>query len=432
MRFNFCAVLMLTFACALPASATVLVTSPTNGQTVGATVPFVATANTTTCSKGVASMGVYVDNKLEYVVDSASMNASLSLAAGNHNVAVQEWDFCGGATLTNVAVQVDGTDGIAVSSPVNGSTVGTPAAYVASATSSCAKGVAATGVYVDNVIAYVGAGASLNTNVAMAAGSHKTVVLAWDNCGGNSSKEVDVLVGSTGAKTISNVQLLSGWNQWGELAPAYGICDGTCNGAVTYSMQTNNNGQTLDGKSTLFSVGGTTPYSDVLFSNPVIGQGNTQGLNDTSHLILPAIHNFTLDMYTYVNNLAATQSLEYDINWYAGGVGMEFGTQCDHLGDGAWDIWNNVTAHWFSSGVACKLNDQAWNHVVIQVQREANNVLLYQTITVNGVVNTINQTVAPFAVPSGWYGMTVNFQMDGNKTQTGYSAYVDEMNFTYE
>ena len=41
---------------------------------------YVATATTTTCAKGVASMGIYVDNKLVYVVDAATMNTTLSLA----------------------------------------------------------------------------------------------------------------------------------------------------------------------------------------------------------------------------------------------------------------------------------------------------------------------------------------------------------------
>ena len=116
------------------------------------------------------------------------------------------------------------------------------------------------------------------------------------------------------------------------------------------------------------NLGGKTPYSDVLWSNPVIGQGNTQGLNDQTHQVLPTLHNFTLDTYVYVTNLAVTQNLEFDINWYMGGVGMEWGTQCDHLGDGAWDIWDNVNAKWFSSGVPCQLNDGAWNHLVLQVQ----------------------------------------------------------------
>jgi hypothetical protein len=69
--------------------------------------------------------------------------------------------------------------------------------------------------------------------------------------------------------------------------------------------------------------------------------------------------------------------------------------------------------------------------VTIQVQREANNDLLYQTISVNGVTYNINQTVAPFSVPSGWWGATVNYQMDGNYDQASNTTYVDNMNITY-
>ncbi len=53
----------------MPAFATVMVTHPSNGATVSSPTNYVATATTTTCSKGVASMGVYVDNSLEYVVE---------------------------------------------------------------------------------------------------------------------------------------------------------------------------------------------------------------------------------------------------------------------------------------------------------------------------------------------------------------------------
>ena len=377
-------------------------------------------------------MGIYVDNKLEYVVNGTQLNTSLSLVSGNRNVAVQEWDFCGGATLTRLALTVGGaSDVIGVTLPVSGSTVTSPTSYLATATSTCATGIAATGVYVDNTLAYVMKGSTFNTQLTLTPGAHNTVVQAWDNCGGVAKNTVNITVGSGGAQTISNLQAIGGWNQWGELAPTYAICTAPCNNEVTWSMIQHNASVALSGDSTQFNIGGTTPYSDVLWSNPVIGQGNLQGLNDPNHLILPTLHNFTLDTYTYVTNLAVTQDLEFDINWYMNGVGMEWGTQCDHLGDGAWDIWNNVNAQWFSSGVPCQLNNGAWNHVVIQVQREANNDLLYQTITVNGVVNNINQTVAPFPVPGGWYGMTINYQMDGDHKQSPYTTYLDKTNFTY-
>ncbi len=309
--------------------------------------------------------------------------------------------------------------------------VNSPVPYVAAANVACSKGVAAMGVYVNDQLAYKVAGAKLNTPLTLSPGNQKTTVQEWDNCGGSSTKQVLITVGGTNAKTISNLQAISGWNQWGELAPVYGICDAPCNGQVNWSMAQHNSAVSLSGDSTQFNLGGTTPYSDVLWSNPVIGQGNLQGLNDPNHLLLPALHNFTLDTYAYVTNLSVTQSLEFDVNWYMNGVGMEWGTQCNHLADGAWDIWDNVNAKWFSSGVPCVLNNGAWNHVVLQVQREPNNDLLYQTITVNGVVNNINQAVAPFPVPSGWYGMTVNYQMDGNSKQTAYTTYLDKANFTY-
>ena len=73
------AYILLSFAA--PAFATVTVTSPKGGATVTSPVSYVATASTTTCAKGVASMGIYVNNKLTYVVNAATMNTTLSLAA---------------------------------------------------------------------------------------------------------------------------------------------------------------------------------------------------------------------------------------------------------------------------------------------------------------------------------------------------------------
>jgi hypothetical protein len=423
-------ILMAQLVVALPASATVLVSTPSNGATVSSNVQFIATANTTTCSKGVASMGIYVDNKIEYMVNGVNLNTTLSMASGGHTVSIQEWDNCGGATTTPLALRVTAAVGVAVSLPVAGSTVGSPAPFVASATTTCAQGVAAMGVYVNGSLAYKVTGASLNTTLALGTGAQSPVVQQWDNCGGSATKTVNVMVSGAASKTISNIQALSGWNLWGELAPVYDICT-SCNGKVTYSMNQHNSAVSLDGNSTQFYLGGTVPYSDALFSNPVIGQGNLQGLNDPNHLILPTLHNFTLDTYVYVTNWAVTQDLEFDVNWYMNGVGMEWGTQCNHLADGAWDVWDNVNAKWFSSGIACTMNNAAWNHVVLQVQRESNNDLLYQTIAVNGVVHNLNITVAPFPVPTSWYGMTVNFQPDGNSKQAAYSTYLDKTNLTY-
>jgi len=188
---------------------------------------------------------------------------------------------------------------------------------------------------------------------------------------------------------------------------------------VNWSMYQHDSSFSLSGNATQFNIGGSTPYSDVLWSNPVIGQGSTQGLSDTSHTLLTSLHHFTYDAYFYVSNLSATQSLEFDVNMYFNSVGMQ------------WDIWNNVDAKWVPSGSPCKLEANAWNHVTLQVERESNNDLLYQSITLNGVTYTLNKTVAPFQVPSGWWGATVNYQMDGNFKQVAYTTYLDKFTLTY-
>jgi hypothetical protein len=419
-------ILMLALTAA-PAFATVTVTTPTNGQSTGTSVQFTASGSTG-CSKGVSSMGIYINNVLKYEVGGASLNTTLSLDPGWNGAVIEEWDYCGDASTSAVTIDVTDQEGVALTSPANGATVSNPVSFVASATTSCSKGVASMGVYVDNGLDYTTKGGQLNTQLSLGAGGHQTVVEEWDNCGGAATKSAYVTVAGT---TLPNLQGTGGWNQWGELPPDYNICSSDPCGGVWWSMYQHDSSFSLSGDSTQFNIGGSTPYSDVLWSNPVLGQNSTQGLPDTGHSLLPSLHNFTYDAYVYVTNLEVTQSLEFDINMYMNGVGLEWGTQCDHLDSGDWDIWNNVDAKWVPTGVPCNLQNGTWNHVTVQVQRESNNDLLYQSITMNGVTYNINQTVAPFAVPSGWWGMTLNYQMDGNYQQASNTTYLDKFSFTY-
>ncbi len=247
-------------------------------------------------------------------------------------------------------------------------------------------------------------------------------------CNGGGNAPISVTLRGEGT-VLPNLQLSQGWNNWGELPPDYNICDAPCAG-VTWSMNQNTSSPSMSGHSTQFELGGTTPYADVLWSIPLIGQFSTQNLPDSDHTLVPSLHNFTYDTWVYVTNVGVTQSLEFDINMYMNGVGMLWGTQCDHLGDGDWDIWDNANAKWVSSGVTCSLVS-GWNHVTIQAQREANNVLLYESITLNGAAANLNRTYPPFTVPSSWWGVTVNYQMDGNYDETPNTTYLDDVSLTY-
>ena len=408
---------------------TVVVSSPWNGQTVGAYVTYSATATTNTCSRGVASMGVYVDDHLLYVENGTRLNTSLSVSSGRHNTVIEEWDYCGGATYSSMEITVNNESGVFVTSPTNNSTVGNPANYVATATTTCSKGVASMGVYVNNQLMVVQNGSSLNTQLPMDSGAQHTVVEEWDRCGGATFTPVNITV-QGGGSTFYNIQGSGGWNSWGEFAPLYDICSSNCAG-VNWSMWQHQTSPSLSGNATRFNIGGNTPYADVLWSNPVIGQMSTQGIPDTNHTLLPRLHNFTYDAYFFVTNVAITQVLEFDISMYMNGVGMIWGNQCNNLGGKVWDIWDNVNAQWVSAGVPCNLINNAWNHVTIQAQRESNNTLLFQSITFNGVTYNINRTYAPFTVPTNWWGITLNYQMDGDYRMSSNSTYLDKFSFTY-
>ena len=420
--------IVVFFMLATSALATVNVSSPGNGATLGSPVAYVATATTSTCSQGVASMGIYVDGQLVYVVNGASMNTTWPLAAGSYSTVVEEWDRCGGATYTTLGITVAGQTGVWVTSPTNDGQVVSPVSYVASATTTtCTKGVASTGIYVDGALTYVAQGSSLNTQLSLSKGSHKTVVEEWDNCGGAAYSTVNVTVTSSAAK-LSNLQANQGWDSWGQLPPAYVDCS-PCSG-LNWWTEYGVTSPSKSGNATQFNTNGSTPYGVVLWYNPVMGQFSTQGLPDKGHTLVPNLHNFIYDTDFYVANPSVTQALEFDVSMYMDSIGMFWGTQCNHLGDGNWDILNNVTQQWAKTSVACNLV-QGWNHLTLQVQRESDNSLLYQSITLNGATKTINATSAPFTVPSSWYGVTVNYQMDGNYKQSSNVTYLDNLSLTY-
>jgi len=256
-----------------------------------------------------------------------------------------------------------------------------------------------------------------------------TYTATADGAGGTAKASTTVTVEANGTP-LPNLQASSGWRMWGELPPSYSICSYPCPG-VTWWMKQGITTPSLSGDATEFYLGGTHPYADVLFSNPLIGAYSTQGLPDTDHKLIPTLHNFTYDAYFYPTNLGVMQVLELDISMYFDGLGLIFGHQCNNLGGHVWDIWDNVNHHWVSTGIPCYPINNAWNHVTLQVQRQSDNSLLYQSITLNGKTTPVNVYYAPGTSPKSWWGITVNYQMDGNSKQTAYTTYLDNFTFTY-
>jgi len=328
--------------------------------------------------------------------------------------------------------------GVSVSSPASGSTVGSPVHFVATAGStSCAKGVASMGIYkAPYQLAYTVSGTKLDTYLSLSAGSYTANVTQWDYCGGAATKAVSFTVSasatskiSTTGKTFYNVQASNGWSGHGELPPVYDMCS-SCSG-VAWSMTRGISSPSMDGKATKYSISGTRPYADVLWNNHVIGDGSTQGVSDSSHTLVNKLHNFTYDAYFYGSNLGVAENIEFDIGQFFSGMQFMFGTQCQVINGAVWGVWDSAHGHWVSTKIPCRPKNNAWNHVVIQFQRTSDNRLLYKSFTLNGVTSTLNWSYGHASAPGNWWGVAVNFQLDGNYNLADYSVYVDKMNISY-
>ncbi len=431
---KFLLVIVCLLAICTTAFAGVIVTSPANGATLSGSVTYAASA-TSSCAKGVASMGIYTaPGVLAYVSNGSTLSKSLSLSPGTYNTTVQEWDYCGGAATTpiKITVSTSGQTGVYITSPANNSSVGSPALFSATATTTCSKGVSSMGIYTSpGVLAYVVNGASLNYNLALSAGTYNTVVQEWDGCGGASTTPVTITVTGSG-KSLTNLQSSGGWSGYGQRSPTFVDCSPSPCDNITFSMTKGVKSPSMSGGSSAYYLAGSAPYGDALWNNHLIGDLSSQGLPDSNHTLVPQYHNFTYDLYFWMGNPGLSQALEFDINQFFNSMGFIWGHECRIAGGNEWDVWDNLNKHWVATGIPCFPNANSWNHLVIQVERTSDNKLLYQSITLNGVTHTLNQYYNHESAPSSWWGITINFQMDGNNKQSPYTAYVDELTFTYQ
>ena len=318
--------------------------------------------------------------------------------------------------------------GVTVNSPSAGSSTPNPVHFVATATTSCSKGVSAVGIYDNDKLVTVSQGSKMDTSVYLNSGSHtNTVVQSWDNCGAVAKTKISLNV-STASKTIYNLEQSKGWLGYGELPPVYDICS-DCTPMVQWGMKQNVTAPAATGVATRFDIGGDTPYSDALWVNHIVGDGSTQGLLDSQETLNSSIHHLTYDVYFYAPTLSPTYALEFDIGQYVGQRAYLYGTMCRVGGNQQWAVWDNPNAKWVSTGIHCDAVAGKWNHLTIQAHRNSSNQLVYESITLNNTVHTMNWVNN--SIPRNWHGIVVNFQLDGNSKQTDYSVYLNNLHITY-
>jgi len=324
-----------------------------------------------------------------------------------------------------------------VTAPKSNSNVATTVQYVATAQTSCSKGVSAMGIYsAPGKLVYKISGAKINTLLNFSPGTYHTVVQEWDHCGSSSTAAVTINVGGSGGggggggNTFSNLHQKGGWQGFALLPSSYAICS-WCKSSgpeLVWWRGVGTNQPTSN--SIQHHIGGKTQYADALWNNHLIGDFSSQGLHDTNKTLIPTLHNFTYDVYFFAKNISLSQALEFDINQFFGGKGFIWGHECRIAGGHEWDIWDNAGSHWIKTGIPCNPVNNAWNHLVLQVQRTSNDQLLFKSITLNGKTSTLNH-LESHGNGHNWYGVTINYQQDGNKNQDPYDVYIDRLNFSY-
>lgn len=308
--------------------------------------------------------------------------------------------------------------GVGVSSPANGSTVGSPAHFVATASSGAP--IVAMKVYVDNNIMYSTSSAKIDAYVPMSGGSHYVVVQAWDSAGAvmKAPLTVNVSGGSapapsptpTGNFKYTQIQAMSGWTSCGACAGAGG------NGpSVPYSMSQYQKSPSMTGASSNHWLGGSTPYASALWWKQLGGNNS--------------VSNFVYDLYFYVTNPAAPQALEFDVNQSANGLKYIFGTECNIRETHTWRVWNTAGAYWVNSGVPCATPQAySWNHLTLEFKR-VGNTAQFVAVTLNGAKSYFNRSY--YARSSSVSEVNVAFQMDGNYAATNYNTWLDRVSLNY-
>ena len=233
--------------------------------------------------------------------------------------------------------------------------------------------------------------------------------------------------------TLRNLHQQGGWTGYALLPSAYLICQSCSpNGPeATWTMTQGISTPSLSGSAAGFDIGGQTKFSDILWNNHLIGALSSQGVPDPNHTLLPSLRHFTYDVWFYGQDLEKSQALEFDINQFFNSMGFIWGHECRIAGGHEWDTWDNVNKHWIATGVPCNPVSGSWNHLVLQVSRDDQDQLVFESITLNGSTHSLNIIRPHGTAAADWWGVTINWQLDGNRNQDPYTVNLDNLDFTY-
>jgi len=211
----FLAITTLSSAATVPVltvlSPSYAISSGQNGNSYRGDSPthIVAYATSPDCTSGISAIQIYTaDGVLAYSTASSYIDVQLALSPNFYQIDIKAWDNCGGVANDVIQDYVQSGSGqVTVAEPIAnfpyapqiGS--GTPPniSVIASATTTCPKGVSAMGVYDAPHHKVAGqSGNQLNAGVTLSPGTTNLVVEEWDNCGGAATTTIPVTVANDG------------------------------------------------------------------------------------------------------------------------------------------------------------------------------------------------------------------------------------------
>ena len=153
-----------------------------------------------------------------------------------------------------------------------------------------------------------------------------------------------------------------------------------------------------------------------------------------------AATNFTYDVKVYIASPSTDiANLEFDMNQVmSNGQTVIFGVQCDGYSS-TWDYTVNAGTpdapidQWLHSTAPCnpqRWTSNAWHHLVINYSRDSAGNVTYKNVSLDGVLQQINETV-PSAFALGWAKVLLtNFQIDGMGAYGTATVYLDQLTIT--
>lgn len=297
---------------------------------------------------------------------------------------------------------------LTISSPATGASVNSPVPLVAIANSPVP--IYTVRVYVDGQAVLYTPLTTVKQLIWMANGQHTVEVVAEDTAGyiATSSIQLNVIGQQPGALNIQDQ------NSWVNCSAR--IANSTCAaglGTAVSTLTLHQSSPSLDGSAARFSIAGSHPYSNELYWIP-LGGGNS-------------VSHFTYDLWFYIDQGDAPQSLEFDVNQAFGGTRWTWGSQCDFNQTHRWNVWDPRGGVWVPISIPCNdFPSNTWTHLVWNLERVGNQVH-YISLTVGDQTYSVDTY---FTAQPNWTQEEIDiaFQMDGNYKQQPYNVWLDEVN----